>query len=170
MRFLYRCYLLLMFFLFSAVIIEAQQTQFQKVYTLFEYGASANLISEDSDGYLITGYEFNSSHTPAGYFFLRTDLKGKTLWCKTLPRNKVYAGTGINGKEISFFPGSAADLEAAECVYETLPGWDEDLSGVTTYDALPENTKNYVAAIEKIVGVPVSIVGVGPKRRQAIFR
>ncbi|MBW2690240.1 MAG: adenylosuccinate synthase [Deltaproteobacteria bacterium] len=76
----------------------------------------------------------------------------------------------INGKETTSFPGSAADLEAAECVYDTLPGWDEDLSGITTYDALPENVKNYIAAIEKIVGVPVSIVGVGPKRSQAIFR
>ncbi|MHC4782585.1 MAG: adenylosuccinate synthetase, partial [Planctomycetota bacterium] len=83
---------------------------------------------------------------------------------------KICKAYQINGKETTFFPGSAADLEAAECVYDTLPGWDEDLSGVQTYDALPENTKNYIAAIEKIVGVPVSIVGVGPKRSQAIFR
>lgn len=76
----------------------------------------------------------------------------------------------INGKETTFFPGNAADVEAAECVYDTLPGWDEDLSGVQTYDALPENTKKYIAAVEKIVGVPVTIVGVGPKRSQAIFR
>lgn len=76
----------------------------------------------------------------------------------------------VNGKETTFFPGNAADVEAAECVYDTLPGWDEDLSGVQTYDALPENTKKYIAAVEKIVGVPVTIVGVGPKRSQAIFR
>ncbi|MHC4988692.1 MAG: adenylosuccinate synthase [Planctomycetota bacterium] len=76
----------------------------------------------------------------------------------------------INGKETTFFPGNAADVEAAECVYETLGGWGEDLSGVTTYDALPENTKKYIAAVEEIVGVPVTIVGVGPKRSQAIFR
>jgi len=76
----------------------------------------------------------------------------------------------INGKETTFFPGSAADLEAAECVYDTLPGWDEDLSEVQTFDALPENTKKYIAAVEKIVGVPVTIIGVGPKRSQAIFR
>ena len=76
----------------------------------------------------------------------------------------------INGKETTFFPGSAADLEAAECVYDTLPGWDEDLSEIQTFDQLPENTKKYIAAVEKIVGVPVTIVGVGPKRSQAIFR
>jgi adenylosuccinate synthase len=76
----------------------------------------------------------------------------------------------INGRETAFFPGNAADLGAAECVYETYPGWDEDLSGVTTFEALPENTKNYIAAVEKIVGIPVTIAGVGPKRSQAIFR
>lgn len=76
----------------------------------------------------------------------------------------------VNGKETTFFPGDAADVEAAECVYETLPGWHEDLSGISDYDALPENTKNYIAAVEKIVGVPVTILGVGPKRSQTIFR
>lgn len=76
----------------------------------------------------------------------------------------------VNGKETTFFPGDAADLEAAECVYETLPGWSEDLSAIENYDDLPENTKNYVAALETIIGVPISIVGVGPKRSQAIFR
>ena len=76
----------------------------------------------------------------------------------------------VNSKETTFFPGDADDLSIAECVYETLPGWDEDLSQVQNYDDLPENTKKYVAAIEKIIGVPVSIVGVGPKRSQAIFR
>ncbi len=76
----------------------------------------------------------------------------------------------INGKETTFFPGDADDLANAECVYDTLSGWDEDLSGIRTYEDLPENTKTYVAAIEKIVGVPVSIAGVGPKRSQAIFR
>ena len=76
----------------------------------------------------------------------------------------------VNGKETTFFPGNAADVEAAECVYDTLPGWDEDLSETRTFDELPENTKNYIAAVEKIVGVPVTIVGVGPKRSQAIFR
>lgn len=83
---------------------------------------------------------------------------------------KVCKAYRINGKETTFFPGDADDLAKAECIYETLDGWDEDLSGVQQYDDLPENTKKYIAAIEKIVGVPVGMVGVGPKRSQAIFR
>ncbi len=76
----------------------------------------------------------------------------------------------INGRQTTFFPGTAEDLAAAECLYETLPGWDEDLSRVTRFEDLPKNTKNYIAAVEKIVGIPVTIVGVGPQRSQAIFR
>ena len=60
------------------------------------------------------------------------------------------------------------ELSSVECIYETMPGWSEDLRGVTAYDQLPENAKNYIAAIEKIVRIPVTMVGVGPKRSQAI--
>jgi adenylosuccinate synthase len=83
---------------------------------------------------------------------------------------KVCKAYRVNGKETTFFPGNADDLTKAECVYETLDGWDEDLSAIERYEDLPENTKKYIAAIEKIVGVPVGMVGVGPKRNQAIFR
>lgn len=76
----------------------------------------------------------------------------------------------IGQKDTRFFPGIAEELAAAECVYETLPGWQEDLSGITTFEALPKNTKDYIAAVEKLVGIPVTIVGVGPQRSQAIFR
>lgn len=83
---------------------------------------------------------------------------------------KICKAYMIGEKQTTFFPGTADELAAAECVYETLPGWEEDLSNVTRYEDLPENTKKYIAAVEKIVGVPVSIVGVGPQRSQAIFR
>ena len=83
---------------------------------------------------------------------------------------KICKAYKLNGKETDFFPSDADELAGVECVYETVPGWDEDLSEVTSYDDLPENTRNYIARIEEIVKVPISIVGVGPKRSQAIFR
>jgi adenylosuccinate synthase len=76
----------------------------------------------------------------------------------------------VGGKETSFFPGSAEELAAAECIYETLPGWDGELSNIHTYDALPKQVTDYIAAVEAIVGIPITMVGVGPKRSQAIFR
>ena len=83
---------------------------------------------------------------------------------------KVCRAYKVDGVETTFFPSDAHELARVECVYETVPGWDEDLSGVTKYEDLPATTKSYIALIEDIVKVPVTIVGVGPKRSQAIFR
>ncbi|MGK0457868.1 MAG: adenylosuccinate synthase, partial [Polaribacter sp.] len=49
-------------------------------------------------------------------------------------------------------------------------GWNEDLTKMTSADQLPENLMDYVAFIEKETGVPVSIVSVGPDRKQTIIR
>ncbi|MBR7163600.1 MAG: adenylosuccinate synthase [Clostridia bacterium] len=71
---------------------------------------------------------------------------------------------------ITDFPASLADLAKCEPVYETLPGWDEDITGVRSFDALPENVKNYVKRIEELCGAKVIMVGVGPNREQNILR
>jgi len=81
---------------------------------------------------------------------------------------KICKAYRINGTETTFFPSDAVELASVECIYDTLPGWHEDLSGVTSYDQLPQNTKNYITAVENIVKIPVTMVGVGPKRSQAI--
>jgi adenylosuccinate synthase len=83
---------------------------------------------------------------------------------------KICKAYRIDGVETTFFPSEAVELSSVECVYETLPGWHEDLSGVTSYNQLPQTTKNYIAAIENIVKIPVTMVGVGPKRSQAICK
>ena len=54
-------------------------------------------------------------------------------------------------------------------VYETLPGWPEELADVRDYDSLPAAAKRYLARIEELLGRPVSIVSVGPDREQTIF-
>ena len=82
---------------------------------------------------------------------------------------KVCTAYKINGSETTFFPSDVSQLAKAECVYETVPGWEQDLTKMTSYEDLPTNTRNYVAIIEDIVKKPVSIVGVGPKRSQALF-
>jgi len=83
---------------------------------------------------------------------------------------KVCRAYKINGSETTFFPSDAAQLEKAECVYETTAGWDEDLSEMKIFDDLPQDVRDYVALVEEIIKVPVSIIGVGPKRSQTIFR
>ncbi|MEA3341683.1 MAG: adenylosuccinate synthase [Chloroflexota bacterium] len=53
-------------------------------------------------------------------------------------------------------------------VYEELPGWAEDITGVRVRADLPAAAQEYVARIEDLVGVPVTFIGVGPEREQAI--
>ncbi len=75
-----------------------------------------------------------------------------------------------NRKFFKWFPTNADKLSQAQPFYETLPGWDEDITGVTDFRKLPANAQNYIFQIEKIIGKPVTIIGVGPKRSQTIFR
>lgn len=83
---------------------------------------------------------------------------------------KICRAYKINGQEKTFFPANTARLAQASPVYETLPGWDQDISEVRDFQDLPVNARDYVCRIEELIGRPVTIVGVGPKRTQTIFR
>lgn len=83
---------------------------------------------------------------------------------------KVCIGYKIDGKEISFFPSNIDTLAKVECVYETLPGWDDDLSDISKFDDLPAKAQQYVRLVEDIIKLPIKTIGVGPKRSQTIFR
>lgn len=83
---------------------------------------------------------------------------------------KICRAYKIDGKETDWFEPEADKLETAQCVYETLPGFDEDLTNIEKYEQLPQKAKDYIAAIEKYTGVPVSMIGVGPKRSQVIYK
>ena len=56
----------------------------------------------------------------------------------------------------------------ARPVYEDLPGWDEDISGVRSLEDLPKAAQEYVQALEDMSGAPISTIGVGPGRDQTI--
>jgi adenylosuccinate synthase len=82
---------------------------------------------------------------------------------------KVCTAYHYNGKEISHLPYnlSAKDLKP---IYKAFKGWKEDITQVDTYDALPQNLKDYIAFIEDFVEVNVKIVSVGPDRKETILR
>jgi len=73
------------------------------------------------------------------------------------------------GKTFREFPQSMAELQECEPVYETFPGWDEDLSRVLNVDDLPRAAKKYLKALEEQTGVAVEMVSVGPDRTQTII-
>ena len=68
------------------------------------------------------------------------------------------------------FPPDAGALAAAIPIYQHLPGFREEIVNARTWDALPKAARDYVEFIEDFVGVPVSIVSVGPDREQTIHR
>jgi len=74
------------------------------------------------------------------------------------------------GARVTDFPGHLADLERCRPVYETLPGWSEDITAARTWEDLPAAARRYVDFLADQVGVPVSIVSVGPERTQTIPR
>jgi adenylosuccinate synthase len=83
---------------------------------------------------------------------------------------KVCRAYKIDGKETTFFPANTARLSQVQCIYETVPGWEEDLTEVNDFHDLPLNVQNYIVLIEEMAKRPVTIIGVGPRRKQTIFR
>jgi adenylosuccinate synthase len=70
-------------------------------------------------------------------------------------------------------PGFIADsnlLATARPQFEYLPGWSDDLRNVRKFEDLPAAARAYIERIEKVIGVPVAIVSVGPERTQTLFR
>lgn len=86
-----------------------------------------------------------------------------------LPEIKICVAYELDGKTIKHFPSHADDLRCVKPVYESVPGWQQDITGVRHFDDLPENARAYVGRVSELVGSPVEVVSVGPDRRQTIF-
>lgn len=87
-----------------------------------------------------------------------------------IPELKIAVAYELDGEKITIMPVQTEDIERCTPVYEILPGWDEDISGISEYSKLPENAKSYVQFIEDYVGVPVTMIGTGPDNADLIKR
>lgn len=87
-----------------------------------------------------------------------------------LPELKVCTAYEIDGQTVTNFPADIGVLSKVTPVYETLPGFPEDVTECTDYDSLPQAARNYLKFVEDFLGVPIVMVSVGPKRSQSIFR
>jgi len=76
----------------------------------------------------------------------------------------------LDGEKLELPPASSTDFAQVVPVFETLPGWRSDTTGVRSYDELPAQARGYLDRIEKETGGRVSMVGVGPSRDQTIIR
>ena len=82
---------------------------------------------------------------------------------------KVCVGYELNGKFLKSFPADVERLNRVTPVYETLDGWNENITNCKSYDELPEKTKEYLNFISNKANIKLEIISVGPKRRQTFF-
>ncbi|ANM29024.1 hypothetical protein ABI59_04585 [Acidobacteria bacterium Mor1] len=82
----------------------------------------------------------------------------------------ICVGYRLDGKTIETPPASAAAGDRIEPVYETLPGWATDTTGVRHWEDLPENARRYLDRLGEVIGAEVSMIGVGPDREQSIVK
>ncbi|RZJ69609.1 adenylosuccinate synthase [Flavobacterium sp.] len=82
---------------------------------------------------------------------------------------KVATSYKYKGQEIDHLPYNI-EPENVQPIYTELKGWAADLTGLTTFESLPQEFKDYIAFIEKEVEVPITVVSVGPDRKQTIWK
>jgi len=82
---------------------------------------------------------------------------------------KICTHYEINGKKVDQFPTDLQELEDAKPIYESMPGWKQDISGCKKLSELPTAATDYISRIQKLCyDVPVLLVSVGPDRTQTI--
>ena len=99
-----------------------------------------------------------------GAAITRLDILG------ALPRLKICVGYKLDGETIDYFPSSVVALERCQPVYEELPGWQSSISDIRDYEKLPAQAKQYLARLEELISCPISLVSVGPERKQTIHK
>jgi len=82
---------------------------------------------------------------------------------------RVCVAYEVDGERLEHFPCDASTLRNIQPIYETLQGWKQDVTGARSLDDLPEKAHEYLARISELIGVPISVVSVGPDREQTIF-
>ena len=84
---------------------------------------------------------------------------------------EIQLGVGYkyNDEILTDYPYDQKVAYEAEPIYETMQGWDEDITSVDKFEDLPSNAQKYIKAIEDFIGVPITFISVGPERNQNII-
>lgn len=85
------------------------------------------------------------------------------------PEVKLCTAYDLDGERVTHFPSDAYQLARCKPVYESLPGWSEDITGARKLADLPAGARRYVDRVSELVGLKVSVVSVGPDRAQTIL-
>jgi adenylosuccinate synthase len=87
-----------------------------------------------------------------------------------LKQVSICTGYRYKGKIYKEIPPHQTIMHKCEPVYKTVNGWNEDISQIKDYNLLPGNTRAYIEEIEDLIGLPISMISVGPERSQIIIR
>jgi adenylosuccinate synthase len=79
---------------------------------------------------------------------------------------KICSAYQYKGEVIEYYPASLKVLAECEPIYEEMPGWSEDITGVRSLDDLPVNARHYIERVSQLTGIPISIFSVGRNREQ----
>jgi adenylosuccinate synthase len=83
---------------------------------------------------------------------------------------RVCVGYELNGKEISGYPDDSQMLGQVVAKYVEIPGWNTSVRAIRNYKDLPKQAQQLIELVEKHVGVPVTMIGVGPERNECVVR
>jgi len=83
---------------------------------------------------------------------------------------RVCVGYELNGKEISGYPDDSQMLGQVVAKYVDIPGWNTSVRAIRNYKDLPKQSQQLIELVEKHVGVPVTMIGVGPERNECVVR
>jgi adenylosuccinate synthase len=83
---------------------------------------------------------------------------------------QVCTGYKYRGSRMEYFRADMDVLGEVEPIYETLPGWNGNITGFRRFEELPREAQNYVKTLEKLVGAPIKIVSVGAERSATLIR
>jgi adenylosuccinate synthase len=86
-----------------------------------------------------------------------------------LPELKICTAYELDGRRVTDFPSHVDDLRRAVPVFETLPGWQQDITKVRTVADLPQPARDYLSRISQLIDRPIEVISVGPDREQTIF-
>ena len=82
---------------------------------------------------------------------------------------KICIGYELNGKKIDYFPAAAEDQLNVKPIYKNFDGWKSTTQGIKKFEALPNNAKNYIKAIEEFVETKISSISTSPERKDTIL-
>lgn len=85
------------------------------------------------------------------------------------PSIKICTAYKLNDEVLTSFPSDIAVLEKCQPIYEEVDGWQESISGVRNFEKLPVAARKYMSRLEELLSCPISLVSIGPDRRQIIL-